>query len=124
MESHIFFWTGFALMLVHEMDAVRCKEWEIFPLLSSLTDKVGYYVFTAVHIPLYLLAFWALTRRGEMNVSLIIGLDIFFIVHIFLHLMALKHPRNQFTDFFSWLVIIGSGMAGLIDLILYHFHTA
>jgi len=117
MESQFFFWLGFAIMLAHEMDAVRCQEWRIFPLLSNLDEKVGYYVLTGLHIPLYWLAFWALFRHGELDHSLVIGLDIFFIIHTLLHLIALKHPRNQFTSVFSWLIIIGSGIAGLIDLL-------
>jgi hypothetical protein len=36
--SHPFFFVGFALLLVHEMDAVRLGEWKIFPLLRSLRD--------------------------------------------------------------------------------------
>ncbi len=36
--SHPFFFVGFALPLVHEVDAVRLGEWKIFPLLRSLKD--------------------------------------------------------------------------------------
>ncbi|HKH12607.1 MAG TPA: DUF6713 family protein [Rubrobacter sp.] len=50
--SHPFFILGFALLLVHEMDAVRLGEWKISPLLSGLREGDGYRVFTAPHVPL------------------------------------------------------------------------
>lgn len=118
METHFFFLLGLAFILTHEMDAIRSREWAIFPLLSRLDEKVSYFVFTALHIPLYLLLFWGLYSANKLNRSLLIGLDVFFIVHVFLHLLLLRHPKNQFTSVFSWTVILGSGIAGLLDLIL------
>jgi len=37
------------------MDAIRCKEWRIFPVTSRMDDEAGYLAFTALHIPLYAL---------------------------------------------------------------------
>ena len=118
MENHFFFLLGLAFILVHEMDAVRSREWAIFPLLSRLDENTGYYVFTALHVPLYLLLFWSLFSTGELNRSLVIGLDIFFIVHVFLHLLFSKNPRNDFKSKFSWVIMLGSGIAGLLDLVV------
>ncbi len=118
MENHFFFLVGFVLILTHEMDAIRSREWTIFPLLSRLREKTGYYVFTALHIPLYLVIFWGLYSANGLNHNVIKGLDIFFIVHIFLHLLLLKNPKNQFRSVFSWVIILGSGIAGSLDLIL------
>ena len=53
MSENFFFWTGFSTLLVHEMDAVRLKEWRILPLLSRLDDRRGFAVFTLVHVPIY-----------------------------------------------------------------------
>ena len=33
-EDHLFFLLGFCFILVHEMDAIRLKEWRILPLFS------------------------------------------------------------------------------------------
>ncbi|WP_410528128.1 DUF6713 family protein [Sphingobacterium sp. IITKGP-BTPF85] len=38
---------------MHEMDAVRCKEWRIFPGLALLKESWGYAVFMLAHIPLF-----------------------------------------------------------------------
>ena len=118
MSTYLFFIVGLALILTHEMDAVRCREWELFPLLSRLETKVGYLVFTGLHIPLYIVLFWRLFGTGELNSELIRGLDIFFVVHVFLHILMYRHPKNHFKSAFSWFIILGSGVAGLIDLVL------
>src|SRR5918997_1241338 len=58
--SHPFFALGFALLLVHEMDAVRLGEWKIFPWLSGMGEEAGYRAFTALHVPLYALLLFGL----------------------------------------------------------------
>jgi hypothetical protein len=118
MDSHFFFLLGLAFILTHEMDAIKAREWTIFPLISRLDNKTGYLGFTALHMPLYLLLFWALLHPAGLNRGARIGLDIFLIVHVFLHLLYLRHPENRFTSVFSWVIIAGAGAAGLLDLII------
>jgi hypothetical protein len=118
MENDFFFFAGLSFILVHEMDAIRCQEWTIFPLLSKLDEKTGYFVFMVIHVPLYFLLLSALYGQNGLNPGLIIGMDIFFIIHVFLHVLFLKHPKNQFTSVFSWMVILGAGIAGLMDMIV------
>ncbi|MGH3144645.1 MAG: DUF6713 family protein, partial [Rubrobacter sp.] len=55
MLNHPFFLLGFCFLLVHEMDAIRCKEWRVFPVTSRMADEAGYVAFTALHVPLYAL---------------------------------------------------------------------
>jgi hypothetical protein len=118
MVNYFFFFTGLSFTLIHEMDAIKCQEWTIFPLLSNLNEKMGYFVFTAIHVPLYLLFFWGFYSKNGLNSNVIFGLDIFFIIHVFLHVLFLKHPRNQFKSAFSWIIILSAGIAGLMDIIL------
>ena len=113
MSEHLFFYLGLCLLLAHEMDAVRCHEWRIFPGLSLLPEKAGYYVFVALHIPLYLGIYWGLRANLEGWMH---GLDIFFMVHVGLHLLFLLHRNNQFINPFSWALILGTGVAGALDL--------
>jgi len=114
--QHVFFVVGLSLILTHEMDAIRLKEWKMFVVLSA----TAYVAFTALHIPLYILLFWGLFAPGGAGIqsSLIAGLSMFFIVHTILHLLFLKHPDNQFTSVFSWLLIAGAGVAGMLDLLV------
>ncbi len=118
MTTLIFFFAGLALILVHEMDAIRCREWAIFPLLSRLDDKTGYLTFTAFHVPLYFLLLFGLLAAEKPKPGLVIGLDVFFIVHVALHIVFLRHPQNQFKSLFSWAIIAGAGLSGLIDLFI------
>ena len=117
MGVSFFFLVALAFMLAHEMDAIRRHEWAIFPLLSRLDERRGYWVFTAVHIPLYLLLFWGLLGTDSPNAGFMRGLDIFFAIHVGLHLLYLRHPQNEFTSLFSWALILGAGVFGLLDLL-------
>ncbi|CAA9569324.1 MAG: hypothetical protein AVDCRST_MAG19-2609, partial [uncultured Thermomicrobiales bacterium] len=84
MPDHPFFLLGLAFLLAHEMDAIKCKEWRLFPVTSGMGDEAGYRVFTGVHVPLYALLFWGLTGGGE-DPGLIVALDLFFVIHLGLH---------------------------------------
>jgi hypothetical protein len=116
--SHPFFFVGFALLLVHEMDAVRLGEWKIFPLLRSLRDEAGYAAFAALHVPIYALLLAGLFGGGGASSALIVGMDAFFVVHLALHVLFRNHPENRFGSAFSWSLIAGSGACGLVDLVL------
>lgn len=113
MLTHLFFYLGMCLLLVHEMDAVQRHEWRIFPGLSLLPDKAGYYVFTAIHVPLYLWLYWGLHNNPETWRR---GLDVFFIVHVGLHVVFMRHRHYEFNNLFSWALILGAGVAGALDL--------
>lgn len=117
MTDHIYFYLGLSFILIHEMDAIRCKEWRIFPGLSLLNDKLGYKVFMISHIPLYFFLFRGLIGQ-QNNEGLIRGLDIFFIIHFELHLLFLMHKKNEFKDWISWAIISGAGLFGLIDMLV------
>lgn len=97
------------------MDAIRCKEWRIFPGLSFLKDKFGLIVFVFLHIPLFYWLFLELQMNRE---KFRIGFDYFLIIHFILHLLFLRHPKNEFKDWISWIIIIGAGLSGFLDLIV------
>jgi hypothetical protein len=119
MENYAFFFVAFSFILVHEMDAIRQREWRLFPFLSALNDERGYLVFTAIHVPLYTALLWGLFPGGNtINRSLVIGLDIFFIIHVGLHLLFMRHPDYQFRSWLSWALILGAGVAGGADLLM------
>jgi hypothetical protein len=117
MANHFYFYIGLIFIIIHEMDAIRCKEWRIFPGLSLLNDDLGYKVFMLAHIPLYFLIYWKLANDESREVF-IHGLSIFFMIHIGLHLLFLLHKKNEFKDWISWLFIVGAGLFGFLDLIL------
>jgi len=118
METYFFFLTAITFLLVHEMDAIHCKEWRIFPGLSRLPEGTGYLVFSAAHIPLVWLVLAGLASGDIFQPAVRIGLDLFCLAHIGLHAFFHRHPKNEFDSRFSWLIILGTGLAGLIDLIV------
>lgn len=115
--SHVLFVAGFCLLLVHEMDAVRLGEWKIFPLLSGMREESGYVAFAALHVPIYALLLLGLLGGGVAEDALIVGLDVFFIVHVVLHVVLRNHPENRFRSAFSWALILGAGAFGAADLL-------
>ena len=115
--EHSFFFAGLAFIAMHEMDAIRCKEWRIFPGLSLLNDRLGFQIFMWAHVPLFAFLFWGLLGKEDNN-SLIFGLNVFFIIHLLLHILFLKHPKNEFKDWLSWSIIIGAALFGFLDLIV------
>ncbi len=109
-----FFLLGVTLIFLHEMDAIRCKEWRIFPRLSRLDDKKGLIIFVFAHIPL---VYWILFELKNRNEDFMYYFDLFLILHLVLHLIFLKHKKNEFKDWISWTIIIGAALCGLLDLI-------
>ena len=108
---------GLALILVHELDAMRCHEWRIFPGLSMLPDRIGRMLFILLHIPLFVFLLVSLTAPVPGR-AFIAGLDIFLVVHLGLHLLFLLHPKNEFKDVWSWSIIAGAALCGALDLFM------
>ena len=111
----LYFYIGLTLILTHELDAIRLKEWTVFPILSSLNVNLGFKIFTILHIPLFLVIFYGLKTNQEQTIK---WLDIFFIIHIGLHLLLLKNKNNPFKSIFSWIIILLTGLFGILDLVL------
>ncbi len=118
MTGHLFFVLGFSFLLAHEMDAIRVREWKIFPVLNRMGDEAGCFAFTALHIPIYAFLLWGLYGNGGVNRGLIVALDVFFLVHVLLHLIFYNHPENRFRSVFSYALIFGAGLFGAVDLLL------
>ncbi|MDU1906151.1 MAG: DUF6713 family protein [Dysgonomonas sp.] len=113
----ILFYLGIALIIVHEMDAVCCHEWRIFPGLSSLKDNVACRIFILAHIPLFSLFFWYIYYSPDLY-YFILGFNIFLVVHWLLHILFLKHKNNEFKDWVSWSIISAAGLCGVLSLII------
>jgi len=112
-----FFLLRFCFLLVHELDAIRRQEWRLFPGFSRMRDEAGFRLFTALHLPLYALLLWGLYDAGSANRALIVALDLFFIVHLLLHLLLRQLPGNEFGSRFSKMLFWGAGLCGALDLL-------
>lgn len=118
MPDHLFFLFAICFLLAHQMDAVRCQEWSILPLLNRLEDDAGYLAFVALHIPLYALLLWIPFGGDDLNRTVIIILNLFLVFHAGLHVVLRNLPENRFGSPFSWSLFMGAGVFGAIDLLL------
>jgi len=112
----VVFVIGLSLLLVHEMDAIRSKEWKMFIGLRSIEERVAYRLFALFHIPLYCAALLLLLSE-HYDVGWII-VDVFLIAHALVHVVFRKHKENQF-DAFSYSIIYAAGACGLLHLVLF-----
>ena len=83
-----------------------------------MEDEAAYLVFTALHVPIYVLLLWGLYDDDGVDRALIAGLDVFLVVHMFLHLLLRNISGSQFRSSFSWVLILGASIFGAIDLLL------
>lgn len=106
MVKHLLFVVILSLLLIHEMDAIRTKEWKMFIGLKNLSDEKGYVVFTLIHLPLYFAALLILGQNWETaKLILFYIIDGFVILHAIIHFAFKRHPDNGFNSIFSKIVI-------------------
>ncbi len=103
--EQILFLIILSLLLVHEMDAMRAKEWKMFVILKDMAEERGGNVFMLLHLPLYLAALYALVSENMPSLVLKIIVDVFLLCHVVLHRCFKKHPKNDFNSLFSLGVI-------------------
>lgn len=102
---------GMACVLTHELDAMKAREWLIFPGLARLSDELGEQVFIAIHVPLFAIVLWG-PFLSESRAQWMHGLSLFFIAHMLAHGILHGHPKNGFRRALSWLWIVGAAAGG------------
>ncbi|WP_342778478.1 DUF6713 family protein [Paenibacillus sinopodophylli] len=105
---------NFAFLLLHEMDAIRAKEWRMFIILKDMEDKRAFRVFTILHLPLY--SFLLFSFVSQQILSFVI-IDLFLILHSIVHFFFEKHPNNDFKNLYSRLMIYPMGFLGVLHLL-------
>ena len=106
-----------ALMLTHELDAVRRHEWRILPGMERLPDARGAQLFVWVHAPLVAALLWFSFSDGATNLFRA-GFCVFCIVHAGLHWWYRNHPFCEFNNPGSRLLIWMTGISGAAYLVL------
>jgi hypothetical protein len=118
MRSLLFF-TGFALLVAHELDAVEQAEWRLLPLLNLMPDDTAYVVFVALHVPLIAGLVWLTTHASpRIQQRSQLGIDAFLIIHAALHWFLSSDPLYTFHSSLSNALIFGGGLVGLLHLVL------
>ncbi|MEM7132822.1 MAG: DUF6713 family protein [Chloroflexota bacterium] len=109
----LLFLTALAFLLIgHELDAIRQREWRFFFASISVSDQAAYRIFTALHVPLVVAILWYME-----SFWLQASLDIFAIAHAGIHWLLRKHPLIDFDNGFSRFWIYGAAALGGIHLI-------
>lgn len=113
----LLFWLNLALLLAHELDAIRRQEWRMFVFLNRLDDERAHQLFALLHVPLFIIIFWFLSRSIQpIYFWFQLVVDIFLIVHLGLHVLFRNHPGNGFATSFSKRLIEGMALLGLIHI--------
>ena len=119
MIIDLFFYLSLALLLTHELDAIKQHEWRVFPGLTNLKDNLSYHLFIILHIPVFILILWCMCHPSEqVRFWFQISVDSFLIIHLGLHHLFKSHDKYEFTQQFSKIIINIAALTGLIHMIL------
>lgn len=110
----VVFSINFALLCLHEMDAIRAKEWKMFVILKDMEDTRAFKVFTILHLPLYTILIFSFVSHQLLSFVLI---DLFMIFHSLAHFLFEKHPNNNFKNLYSRMIIYPMGILGMVHLL-------
>jgi hypothetical protein len=115
----VVFVLNFSILLLHEMDAIRAKEWKMFILFRSMPEKTAYVIFSIIHLPLYFWAIFTITQPFSSSYAFAyLLINSFLIVHTIIHFFFRKHPANKFSSVYSNMLIYTMGIIALIHLIM------
>ena len=108
-------WITIALLIAHELDAVRAREWRVLPITAFLPDQTGRAIFIWAHVPLTLLLLWIAGLVPDHPVA--IAVAGFAVVHLGLHLAYRHHPEHDFHGVWAWALIVAPALSGTAHLV-------
>ncbi len=115
MILKILLWINISLFYIHELDAVRKREWRMMIFAERLNDETAYRIFTALHLPLFAAVFWLVESRFDILYWFVSGFGVF---HFLLHSFFRKHPENRMRNVFSRTVIVLIFLVSVLSIIL------
>ena len=108
---------------MHEFDACYQEEWKMFIFLKHFPEKTQYQIFLWFHFPLcaFLLYYFG-TVLSFSYFRLWILMNVFGVLHLIIHLIAVRWRSNVFTTFSSFAFIVGAALTGILNLILFPYY--
>lgn len=108
-----------SLLLVHEMDAIRAKEWKMFAIFKNMTEEKACGAFILLHLPLFLVVLYILSNGGPVATRVLqTAVDLFLLAHAALHYGFRKHSANGFRSRFSKFIIYSDSALAFLHLCL------
>ncbi|MEM6279519.1 MAG: DUF6713 family protein [Verrucomicrobiota bacterium] len=105
-----------SLLLAHELDAVKHREWRLLFVLRKMEEPNAISWFIYLHLPLFLTLFWSLkSESGAAEICQIL-FAAFCVVHSLLHLRLRKIGKCPFTSLSSRLLIDGASLFAIVFL--------
>ncbi len=115
----ILFAVNFSLLLLHEMDAIRAKEWKMFIILKDMPEETAYIAFSLIHFPLYIWVIFSVSQYWNGSYALVwLIADVFLILHAGVHLLFRKHADNGFKSAYSNMLIYAMAALSAAHLIM------
>lgn len=119
MLKEYLFIANISMLILHEMDAIRRKEWKLFIILKDMKDDQGYLLFSALHFPLCFIILYFIMNNGSTYYSIFaLGINIFLVVHGGLHLLFRKKTANEFSGVYSYTIIFLMSVLAALQLVL------
>jgi len=118
--AQILFAIILALLLLHEMDAIRNAEWKMLIILKDMNDTKAFKMFTLLHLPLYIITLMLILSE-KYQIIAYYAIDMFLIVHSILHLIFERHSKNGLKNVFSRSIIYTMGLLSIFHILITYF---
>ncbi len=116
MVVKILLWINISLFILHEMDAVKTREWKMLFLINRLNDNTGHIIFTALHFVLFIMIFYFV---DSCLIATFLAVSILLIIHQFMHILFRKHSENRMNNPFSQTLIFLMFVNSTVSLVYY-----
>ena len=114
--SEILFWlylTNTVLLIIHEMDSVYWKEWDLFGLPGGVTG------FLLIHLPLLFLGLYGLAlvyQKTAAGLIFSLVLSLAGLAGFGIHTYFIRKGRQEFTTAVSQFILWGMLIASLAQM--------
>ena len=113
------FWLGVAVLMAHELDAVRAQEWRLLYVLRRMPEKRARDAFIVIHVPVVAGLLWLFGHSmSQIGAPSQIAFDAFLVVHAGLHWRLQNHPLNDFQGWISRGLIYGAAVVGALHMLI------
>ncbi|HNX23736.1 MAG TPA: hypothetical protein PKG60_06780 [Spirochaetota bacterium] len=116
MLLKILLWINISFFILHEMDAIKTREWKMMIFINRLNDKTGHLVFTSSHFFLFIIIFYLM---DQYFMVLFFAVSILLIIHQFMHIIFRRHAENRMNNAFSQIIIFMMFANSCLSLIIY-----